>query len=143
MPSPVTGPFDRLLKTGAAFAKVHAEVETSPGGSGYAGFVIDAQAREEEWLREHLAAFEKRHFDLPPPSGFAADDAALNRIYGELIKSDQTDNVPASAIRAAQRSWLAYRDAWLAFAAVRYPEVPSDSLKSALTQWRVKQLQRL
>ena len=135
--------FDRLVKSGAAFATSQASDETSPGGTGYVGFVIAAEARENEWLREHLAAFEKGRFDLPPPSRFGVDDAELNRIYAELIKSDRKDGVSAAAIRATQRSWLAYRDAWVAFAALRYPLLPADSLKAALTQWRIKQLKRL
>jgi hypothetical protein len=105
--------FDRLVKSGAAFASSHARDETPLGGSGYTGFVIAAEARENEWLREHLAAFEKNRFDLPPSSRFDADDAELNRVYAELIKSDRNDRVAAAAIRATQRDWLAYRDAWV------------------------------
>ncbi|MES2757892.1 MAG: lysozyme inhibitor LprI family protein [Pseudomonadota bacterium] len=144
LPAQHTAAFDRLVGTSAAFASSHASDETPPGGSGYTGFVIAAEAREHEWLREHLAAFEKRRFDLPPPSQFAVDDAELNRIYGDLLKSNRTEgDIHVSAIRAAQRHWLAYRDAWVAFAALRYPQVPADSLKAALTQWRIKQLRRL
>lgn len=134
--------FDHLVKSGAAFATSHASDETAPGGTGYVGFVINAEARENEWLREHLAKFEKSRFDLPPPARFAAADAELNRIYDELIKSDRADSVPVSAIRATQRRWLAYRDAWVDFAALRYPQMPADSLKAALTEWRIKQLKR-
>ncbi|MDB5932832.1 MAG: hypothetical protein JWQ01_176 [Massilia sp.] len=143
LPAQHMAAFDRLVATSDAFAKSHANDETEVGGSGYAGFVIAAQARENEWLREHLAAFEKNRFDLPLQAGFASDDAELNRIYAELIKSDRTDRVPVSAIRTAQRSWLAYRDAWVAFAALHYPQLPADSLKASLTQWRIKQLLRL
>ncbi|MFC0132217.1 lysozyme inhibitor LprI family protein [Massilia eurypsychrophila] len=143
LPAPHKPAFDRLVKSGAAFATAHASDETSTGGTGYAGFVIAAEARENEWLREHLAAFEKNRFDLPPSSRFDADDAELNRVYAELIKSDRSDRVAAAAIRATQRSWLAYRDAWVAFATLRYPLLPADSLKAVLTQWRIKQLKRL
>jgi hypothetical protein len=31
----------------------------------------------------------------------------------------------------------------MAFAALRYPQLSSDSLKAALTQWRIKQIKRL
>ncbi|MFL6710816.1 MAG: lysozyme inhibitor LprI family protein [Massilia sp.] len=136
-----TAAFDRLLSAGQAFAKTHAENETSPGGSGYAGFVIDAQARENEWLREHLAAFEKGQF--PPAANFAADDAELNRLYGARMHPAQPDPnaVQPDAIRATQRLWLAYRDAWVAFAVRRYPQMDAAALKALLTQWRIKQLQ--
>ncbi len=142
LPAQHTAAFDRLVSASTVFAKSHAEEETPLGGTGYAGFVIAAQARENEWLREHLAAFEKNHVELSLQPGIPSDDAELNRIYGELVKSDRADRVPASAIRSTQRRWLAYRDAWLAFAALRYPQLPADTLKASLTQWRIKQLQR-
>lgn len=134
--------FDRLLNSGQAFAKAHAENETAPGGSGYAGFVIDAEARENEWLREHLAAFEKGQ--LPSVAQFAVDDAELNRVYTARIHAaPEPDGIAPDAIRATQRQWLAYRDAWVAFAALRYPKMDADALKSLLTQWRTKQLPRI
>ncbi|MDB5959383.1 MAG: hypothetical protein JWP59_677 [Massilia sp.] len=146
LPPAQAAAFDRLRKANQAFAKAHGEQETARGGSGYAGFVIDAQARETEWLREHLAAFEKGVFSLPPPSQFAIDDAELNRVFGERMKAkaepDDFDVAPA-AIRSTQRSWLIYRDAWVAFAALRYPQLPADSLKALLTQWRIKQLGKI
>ena len=138
-----TAAFDRLLSAGQAFAKAHAENETSPGGSGYSGFVIDAQARENEWLREHLAAFEKGQ--IPPAAQFATDDAELNRLYTARMHpaSPDPNSVQPDAIRKTQRAWLAYRDAWVGFAARRYPQMDTDALKALLTQWRIKQLQRL
>lgn len=141
LPPTQVAAFDRLRKANQAFAKAHAENETAPGGTGYAGFVIAAEARETEWLREHLAAFEKGEFKAPPPAQFALDDATLNRVYNERLRAKRSDGaVPASAIRVTERSWLAYRDAWVAFAALRYPQLPAASLQALLTQWRIKQL---
>lgn len=138
-----TAAFDRLVDANRVFAKTHAEKETLRGGSGYAGFVLDAESRETEWLREYLTGLEAGRISMPPPTQFAADDAELNRVYAQRIKPaakpDEFDITPAD-IRLTQRSWLAYRDAWVAFAALRYPRVPADSLKSLLTQWRIKQL---
>lgn len=137
---------DRLVKANAAFATVHGDMETPRGGTGYNGFVVDARARETEWLREHLAAFEKGVFKVPPPAQYAVDDAELNRLYGErmqpLSSDADIDTISATDIRTTQRAWLAYRDAWLAFAALRYPQLPADSLKALLTQWRLRQLAR-
>jgi uncharacterized protein YecT (DUF1311 family) len=143
LPAQHKAAFDQLVRTGAAFASSHARDETWPGGTAYAALVISAEARENEWLREHLAAFEKDQFVLPLQPGIASDDTGLNRIYAEVLKSDRTDRMPVPAIRKAQRSWLAYRDAWLAFAALHYPQLPADTLKASLTQWRIKQLQRV
>jgi hypothetical protein len=138
--------FDRLVKASDAFASAHAEQETARGGTAYASFVMDAQAREQEWLREHLFNFEKGSFNAPPASRFAADDAELNRVYQlRTHPAEPPDDFDVSPeqIRATQRLWLAYRDAWVAFAALRYPQLPADSLKALLTQWRIKQISRI
>lgn len=130
-------PFEHLVKASEDFARAHAEREMPAGGSGYAGFVIAAEAREIEWLREHLAAFEKGVFKAPSPAQFAAADYELNRVYGERMKGNE---IAPAEVRYTQRSWLAYRDAWVAFAALRYPQLPEESLKALLTEWRIKQL---
>ncbi|WP_426191919.1 lysozyme inhibitor LprI family protein [Massilia sp. DWR3-1-1] len=135
--------FDRLVKANARFAQAHGSGETARGGSGYVGFMIGAQARESEWLREHLLAFEKGKFQLPPPSQFASDDAELNRRYRARIAPGAAPDeyaIAPAALRAAQRAWLAYRDAWVDFAALRYPQVPAAALQALLTQWRIAQL---
>lgn len=46
-------------------------------------------------------------------------------------------------MRAAQQLWLAYRDAWVRFAGLRYPSVPADAIKVELTTWRARQLRAL
>jgi hypothetical protein len=145
LPANQAAALDALIKANQAFAKAHGDKETAPGGTGYAGFVIAAQARETEWLREHLAAFEKGVFTLPPPSQFAVDDAELNRVYAARMAAKQGDggDVAPAAIRATQRSWLLYRDAFVTFAALRYPALSPHSLKALLTQWRIKQLKRI
>ena len=49
---------------------------------------------------------------------------------------------PDSRGSAAQRAWLGYRDAFLRFAAVKYPRVSRDSLATWLTRQRTELLGR-
>jgi uncharacterized protein YecT (DUF1311 family) len=44
------------------------------------------------------------------------------------------------AARAAQRAWLGYRDAFVAFAAAKYPGVSRDSMAAWLTRQRTRML---
>ena len=146
MTAPQRQAFERLVKAGAAWANTHGNYEIARGGTAYISMVVDAEATEREWLREHLTAFEKGRFDAPPPAQFSQDDAELNRVYGTLMLkplSEDLTEVSAADIRKTQRAWLAYRDAWVAFAALRYPALPADALKALLTQWRVKLLSQL
>ncbi|PSJ41689.1 lysozyme inhibitor LprI family protein [Allosphingosinicella deserti] len=49
--------------------------------------------------------------------------------------------VTRTGIRDAQRAWLRYRDAFLAFAKVKFPAVASDSLAAWLTDKRTEMLE--
>jgi uncharacterized protein YecT (DUF1311 family) len=40
-------------------------------------------------------------------------DAELNRVYRELLSKNSDDPAAAGKIRKAQRSWVAYRDAYV------------------------------
>ncbi|MCC7695759.1 DUF1311 domain-containing protein [Janthinobacterium sp. EB271-G4-7A] len=76
----------------------------------------------------------------------AALDKELNAIYGKLMKKPAQTHAGAvgkDGIRATQRLWLAYRDAWMNFGAVRYPSVTSDSWAGLLTSRRNVQLHDL
>lgn len=151
LPAQQVQAFDALLAATRALAQARGK-ETDMSGTGRAAFAIQAEAGEKEWLREHLAAFEKGHAALPPAQQFAGADAALNRAYQALMGAatdrDAPDRLPGSTVtntdvRAAQRAWLAARDAWVRFAALRYPAIAPDSLKAAFTDWRSKQLRRM
>ncbi|MDB5948429.1 MAG: hypothetical protein JWR65_284 [Massilia sp.] len=144
---------DVLVKASDRFAHAFGNDETDMGGTAGVQMVIDAEAREQEWLREHLAAFERGQFKLPAAEQFDLADAELNQAYARVMQSPATEpghpgrlpnsTVDKQGVRATQRAWLAYRDAWIRFAAQRYPALDQAALKAALTQWRTKQLARL
>ena len=151
--APQQASFDALVKATNAFAHARGTDEADMTGTAGTQMGIDAEGREQEWLREHLAAFEKGQFKLPAAEECALADAELNRAYAQVMQSPETDpdhrarlhysTVEKSGVRATQRAWLAYRDAWVRFAAQRYPAIDQVSLKAALTQWRIRQLARL
>ena len=47
---------------------------------------------------------------------------------------------PVEPIRAAERAWIVYRDAWVRFAKVRWPEVSEDSWLTFLSEERVRRM---
>lgn len=153
LPPSQQAPFDALVAANEAFAQARADNEIEMAGTGAAGFAIEAAAREKEWLREHIAAFEKGRFDLPNAAPFADDDAQLNQAYAQkletLIRTKDSPGphfggeIEAPGVRATQRAWLKYRAAWSVFAALRYPGLPGDTLLASLTEWRLKELNRL
>ena len=77
---------------------------------------------------------------LPAASAadFAAADRRLNQAYAAARRGigDMGGTVGWSDIQRTQRAWITYRDAFLAFAALRYPRVARSSLAAALTERR-------
>lgn len=79
---------------------------------------------------------------------FAQADSDLNTKY-QSIFSSLPSSCPASkpgcisqlAFRGTQRLWIRFRDAWVTFALLRWPEVTSDSWMTYLTQQRTKQME--
>ncbi len=72
-------------------------------------------------------------------------DAALNRVYRRFM-SDPTNfseapGVQQSGVRAAERAWIAYRDAMLTFARIHYPRASQDAIATLLTRARTRQLE--
>jgi len=47
---------------------------------------------------------------------------------------------PVEPIRMAERAWIVYRDAWVRFAKVRWPEVSEDSWLTFLSEERVRRM---
>jgi uncharacterized protein YecT (DUF1311 family) len=151
LPAPQVAAFDQLVAATSAFATAR-RGETDMTGTGRGAFSVNAEAREKEWLREHLAAFEKGTFKAPEQP-LAAADAELNRVYKAMLAapSDNASHptrLPASTVekadvRIAQRLWITYRDAWVRFAKLRYPALPPETLQAMLTDWRVKQFGRM
>jgi hypothetical protein len=76
-----------------------------------------------------------------------AEDAALNAAYKRSLPNhpnpcpdDDDACVSANDFRAAERAWLRYRDAWLAYAAIKWPSVSADTWRAYLTHQRIQQL---
>ncbi|MGC2620496.1 MAG: lysozyme inhibitor LprI family protein [Acidobacteriaceae bacterium] len=73
----------------------------------------------------------------------AAGDAQLNRDYEQPIAAAPADCgnedgcVARPAMREMERAWIRYRDAWVAFWAVRWPRVSADSWRVYLTLQRI------
>jgi hypothetical protein len=67
------------------------------------------------------------------------EDNKLNSVY-RLVQTGLGRDETKLQVRTIERQWIAYRDAWLRFAAVQYPNTDPNSLVYALTQRRVDQL---
>src|SRR5437879_6284198 len=89
---------------------------------------------QQEMNRQSLAAFEK-------------SDAVLNRIYSKVLRSIDSESRPA--LRKAQQTWIAFRDAeaslegdFVARGGSMRPMIVHGRAKE-LTDNRIKELQRI
>jgi uncharacterized protein YecT (DUF1311 family) len=132
----------RLKAAHKAFAGAHSEGELDLSGTLRGAIAIGA---EEALAKELLAMVEQLEAGRAPAYGhaqYAAADAALNARYRKALAAVEPNGGPGAVtregIRGAQRAWIAYRDAFLAFAAPRYPKVSRESLATWLTLKRIK-----
>jgi len=131
--------------------------EVDMQGTGAAGFATAHEGRLREQFMQ--AALDLADGKLAPasPADFARRDRELNDIYRTVMaipskQADQPDRIGDSTVtradvRAAERAWLAYRDAFVAFAATLAPragaEARASALKTLLTRQRIAQLNQL
>lgn len=130
----------RLEKTADAYFEERSRKTSSDcdGQSWYALMVHERKTLEAGLL---AALKNARAGTLPPEATeaeFAEADAALNAIYTRVMGLSLSDRcAPArERIRAEQRTWLAYREAWVRLGRKLRPEVPANAWRTWLTRER-------
>jgi hypothetical protein len=124
-----------------AYAQAHGSGEVDLSGTARAAMAI---AAEDSLRNELVELLERLGSGRPLPASAArleAEDSALNAAYRRRLRQVGGEDagigaVTAAGVRAAERAWLRYRDSFLAFAAVKYPEVPQAGLAALLTRQR-------
>src|SRR5215471_17613623 len=137
---------ERLDATAAAFFEARSSNEVDLSGTLRAAFVTEERAKLEDGYIATLAKLRKKTFS-PPAGDFKEKDQELNRTYHRLMSAtDAGDDalpmttVTRAGIRATQRLWISYRDAFVVLATKVRPEVASDVWKAWLTDERTKML---
>jgi uncharacterized protein YecT (DUF1311 family) len=138
--------FAALRRAQAAFVEAHGGGEVDLSGTARAAMEIEAEEAERDAFVAMLQRLAAGRAPAFTHTQFVAADAKLNQVYRKALAeagpADAVGPVQKEGIRDAQRAWLRYRDAFLAFAAVKYPQVSRDSLAAWLTQQRTTMLER-
>ena len=147
--------FAALRRAARAYAEASSDNEVDMSGTLRGAFAIE---RREAVLDAFAATLDKLGKGTLPVTGAAearAVDRKLNHLYLEImaihlapgdVGDYQTpDSLPDTTvthagIRSAERAWLSYRDAWLSFAARRFPSVARASLLAYLGRERIADL---
>lgn len=133
---------DALRKTADDFFREHAGGEQDMSGTARAQIAIDEEARLRDELLQNLKTFEAGQ--LPKDRDFVKADKELNDLYGQIMKRTNFDNFPGAVskegIKATQRKWIKYRDAWANFGTLKYQTTAPDTWKTWITKQRIDQL---
>lgn len=142
--------FVPLLAAMEAFASSSSENEVDLTGTARNSFTWDRDQAVRDQFVQLLDALQSARLPASSEAGYQNADAQLNRVYRQIMAIEAEDSghidsgtVTQSDIRKAQRSWLRYRDAWIAFSAITYPKIQASSVKTELTRKRVKFLEEL
>lgn len=144
---PAKARFAKLNDAVDNFIEKRGENEISPLGTAHAALTIEEGETLHNQFVKDLEGFAR---GKPPCKGAEKQtdaDAKLNAVYrkiqqrpAEAFMADN-GNVEQAGIKKTQLAWLKYRDAWTAFVAAAYPEIPAAAVINWLTQRRVKQLE--
>ncbi len=147
--------FAPLHAAAQAYAKASSENEVDLTGTSRAAFAIDQEEHLTNAFFDLLKKLESGHQLTGSAAEYPAVDAGLNAVYQRIMAIEtkpsergvygSKDSLPwitvtKHGIRETERVWLRYRDAWVAFAAVKYPQLAADSLRTVLTRQRIDEL---
>ncbi len=149
--APQRNAFVKLKEAMEKFAEARGNNETDMSGTARAAMAITSEAAEKDLFLNDIKQLENGN----PPSfteqQFKSEDKRLNEVYQQLmhvrIDDDQSGlggtTISKADVRSTQKIWLGYRDAFVAFGIVRYPDVKAESWKALLTKRRIEQLEEL
>jgi uncharacterized protein YecT (DUF1311 family) len=130
-----------------AFVEAHGDGEVDLTGTARAALVIEEQDSVRGQFLKDLDRLRAGSWPAASASDAANADAQLNASYRKALTwaaaKDNYSTVKGDDIRKAQRAWLAYRDAYLRFAALAAPGVTKEAVLARLTRLRTAQLDGL
>ena len=139
-----------LRKAAEAFFQAHSGNEIDLSGSARGAFQVADRQHSEQLFLDGLKALEAGKL---PAADAQQADARLNAVYRRVMAnpdlhpdkdgSSASGTITTNGVRADQRLWLAYRDAWLRFAAARKPALSPDAVSAWLTAQRTDELRSL
>lgn len=128
-----------------------AEIDMS--GTARIAFLVEAEEILEIQLLEDVQQFDGGARPTQAAADLPVADRALNTVYRsvrEQLRAGASPHayslfgtVSADGVRDTQRAWLRYREAWVAFAATRWPETAADAWRAWLTGSRTAALEAI
>ncbi len=103
----------------------------------------EVEERQRDKFLKAIQLFESGHLPKGSHADFERADIDLNATYKKTLtlaaaQDFQDDNglIKPEEIRNAERAWLKYRDAWVDFARIHYPDTDPNAWLTLLTRNR-------
>ena len=147
--------FAPLKRAEAAFVDARGQDESDPSGPDRESVSVHAEEAQERALAALLADAEAGRITPAGAADARAAESALDSVSRGLAARTPTpahasstaptraSAVTPAGLAAGERAWTRYRDAWTAFAKVRYPTLSPDALLARLARERAAQLARI
>ena len=139
--------FDKLLAAQNAYIKAHAS-EVDQGGTIRVVRTISSQSILKDLFRAEVVRFERKKWPVLSDRQIATADTLLRREYGKKLQRLHTQTkqdggaITASDLSGVEETWQTYRDAWVAFARLRYPAAV-DVIRAEITLDRYRLLKTI
>jgi uncharacterized protein YecT (DUF1311 family) len=135
-----------LAQAEQAYAHAHGSGEINISGTARAAEQIEEENKLRDEFQAALIFFEKGNLPKAFSDDLVKSDNELNLLYRKAVADAETRKsgygaVQPEGIRATERAWLKYRDAWIAFTKMRYPSVSTEAWLTLLTNDRIAVLQ--
>lgn len=152
LPEAARPAFKKLRVTAEAYASAALD-EVDGHGTGAAGFGIEREAKLREQFMQAVLDLIDNKLSARPASDTARLDAELNAIYQKVMSapSSQEDapdrlgdsTIGRTEVRKVERLWLAYRDAFIAFATTLRSGSGPDAVEPLLISQRIDELNKV
>jgi uncharacterized protein YecT (DUF1311 family) len=137
--------FAKLRTATSAYIGALTSNEVDISGTARAMEVGQEHDSLEDRFLEDLKLMNNGTFPKYGPVDFNAADKKLNLVYQKIrgikdFDNDTNGTIRKEGIKTTERAWIAYRDAWVAFAAIQFPAVTPDAIHTYFTKQRTAQL---
>jgi uncharacterized protein YecT (DUF1311 family) len=120
--------FEKLLAAQNAYINAHAS-EVDQGGTIRVIRTIGSQGILQDLFHTEVVHFERKKWPVLSDNQITRADALLHREYVKKLQELRTQTkesinqgaVTEGHLSSAEEAWQTYRDAWVAFARLRYP----------------------
>jgi uncharacterized protein YecT (DUF1311 family) len=131
--------FAKLSAAAVAFREARSQYETDQTSLSRSATILAEEEVQDLDFFESFEKFEQNKAPTYTPTELRKENKLMNQSFVKLMKAKDTStwgSITKDKIIKTQKAWVAYRNAWLEFAKLRHPGLPTDSIDAWFTEKR-------